>query len=164
MAEFTSTAQNYEKVCAILDKYGCDPTKLIPILQKIQEVYNYLPEDVMTFVATKLNIPPSKVFGVATFFAHFALEAKGKHIIKICNGTACHVKKSMPIREAVRKKLNLAEGKNTTDDMLFTIETVFCVGACGLAPVMIIDDEVHGKMTPEKAIEIIDKIIEEEKK
>ncbi|MBQ7256334.1 MAG: NAD(P)H-dependent oxidoreductase subunit E [Abditibacteriota bacterium] len=164
MAELTSTAQNYEKVCAILDKYGCDSNKLIPILQKIQEEYNYLPEDVMTFVATKLCIPPSKVFGVATFFAHFALEAKGKHIIKICNGTACHVKKSIPIREAVRKKLNLAEDKNTTDDMLFTIETVFCVGACGLAPVMIIDDEVHGKMTPEKAIEIIDKIIEEEKK
>ena len=164
MAELTSTAKNYEKVCAILDKYNNDSTKLIPILQKIQEEYNYLPEDVMTFVATKLNIPPSKVFGVATFFAHFALEAKGKHIIKICNGTACHVKKSMPIRDAVRKKLNLAEDKNTTDDMMFTIETVFCVGACGLAPVMIIDDEVHGKMTPEKAIEIIDKIIEEEKK
>lgn len=164
MAELTSTAKNYEKVSAILDKYSYDPTKLIPILQKIQEEYNYLPEDVMTFVATKLNIPPSKVFGVATFFAHFALEAKGKHIIKICNGTACHVKKSMPIRDAVRKKLNLAEDKNTTDDMMFTIETVFCVGACGLAPVMIIDDEVHGKMTPEKAIEIIDKIIEEEKK
>ncbi len=164
MAESTSTAKNYEKVSAILDKYSYDSTKLIPILQKIQEEYNYLPEDVMTFVATKLNIPPSKVFGVATFFAHFALEAKGKHIIKVCNGTACHVKKSMPIYDAIRKKLKLPEGKNTSEDMLFTLETVSCLGACGLAPVMVINDEVHGQMNPDKAIEVIDIIIEEEKK
>ena len=164
MAELTSTAQNYEKVCAILDKYGNDSTKLIPILQNIQEEYRYLPEDVMTFVATKLNIPPSKVYGVATFFAHFALEAKGKYIIKVCDGTACHVKKSMPIYDAIRKKLKLPEGKNTSEDMLFTLETVSCLGACGLAPVMVINDEVHGQMNPDKAIEVIDKIIEEEKK
>ena len=162
MAENTQT--DTKKVCGILDEYAYNSTKLIPILQKIQEEYRYLPEDVMLFVAEKLNIPASKVFGVATFFAHFALEAKGKYIIKVCNGTACHVKKSMPIYDAIRQKLNLADGKNTSDDMLFTLETVSCLGACGLAPVMMINDEVHGQMTPEKAIEVIDKIIEEEKK
>ena len=162
MADISS--QNLDQVNEILAKYGKDSTKLIPILQNIQEVYRYLPEDVMTYVATELGIPPSKVFGVATFFAHFALEAKGKYIIKCCDGTACHVKKSMPIYEAIKKKLNLPEGKNTSADMLFTLETVSCLGACGLAPVMMINDEVHGQMTPEKAIAVIDKIIEEESK
>lgn len=164
MADNTSTAQKFTKVCDILDKYDYDATKLIPILQGIQEEYRYLPEEIMTFVATSLNIPPSKVYGVATFFAHFALEAKGKYIIKVCDGTACHVKKSTPIYEAIKAKLKLPEGKNTSEDMLFTLETVSCLGACGLAPVMVVNDEVHGQMTPEKAIEVIDKIIEEETK
>lgn len=164
MADNTSTAQNFTKVKSILEKYNYDATKLIPILQAIQEEYRYLPEEVMTFVATSLDIPLSKVFGVATFFAHFALEAKGKYIIKVCDGTACHVKKSMPIYEAIKAKLNLSEGKNTSEDMLFTLETVSCLGACGLAPVMVVNDEVHGQMTPEKAVEVIDKTIKEESK
>lgn len=162
MAEISQA--DTKKVCCILDTYGNDPTKLIPILQKIQEEFRYLPEEVLTFVAEKLDIPASKVFGVSTFFAHFALEAKGKYIIKVCNGTACHVKKSMPIYDAIRAKLGLKEGKNTTDDLLFTLETVSCLGACGLAPVMMINDEVHGQMTPEKANEVLDKIIAEENK
>lgn len=162
MAEISQT--DTKKVCSILDNYSYDSTKLIPILQKIQEEFRYLPEEVLVFVAEKLDIPASKVFGVSTFFAHFALEAKGKYIIKVCNGTACHVKKSMPIYDAIRAKLNLAEGKNTTEDLLFTLETVSCLGACGLAPVMMINDEVHGQMTPEKAIAVLDKIIAEEHK
>ena len=108
-----STAKKFEKVCEILEDYKYDSTKLIPILQVIQEEYRYLPEEILAFVATSLKIPPSKVYGVATFFAHFALEPKGKYIIKVCDGTACHVKKSVPIYEALQEKLGLSNGKST---------------------------------------------------
>ncbi len=156
-------ARQFEKVCSILNKFNHNPTKLIAILQEVQDEYRYLPEQVLTFIATSLGVPPARVYGVATFYAHFTLEAKGKHIIKICDGTACHVKQSIPIMEAMLKKLGLTDGKKTTNDMLFTLETVSCLGACGLAPVIVIDDEVHGQMTPEKAVSEIEKIMESEK-
>jgi NADH-quinone oxidoreductase subunit E len=111
-----------------------------------------------------LGLPPARVYGVATFYAHFALEPKGKYIVRLCDGTACHVKKSIPVLEALREKLGLSEEKPTTPDMLFTVETVSCLGACGLAPVMVINDEVHGQMTPEKAAAFIDEIIAREEK
>lgn len=108
-------------------------------------------------------MPAGEVYGVATFYAHFALDPKGKHVIRLCNGTACHVRGSEPILAAVREKLGLAKGKNTTDDLMFTVETVSCLGACGLAPVMVVDEETHGQMTAEKALALIDKILESEK-
>jgi len=135
---------------------------LIPILQEVQSAYSYLPEDVMTYVATALDITPAKVFGVATFFAHFTLEPKGKYVIKVCDGTACHVKKSTDIIKAIRKELGLNEEKHTTDDLLFTLEPVACIGACGLAPVMSCNDDVHGMMNKDKTIELLKKIREEE--
>jgi len=162
MKQVSSSSRKFEKVCEIIQAHGNDPAKLIPILQAVQEQYRYLPEEVMTFVATSLDISPAKVYGVATFFSHFALVPKGKHIIKVCDGTACHVKRSSDIIDAIRAKLNLTASKNTTPDMLFTLETVSCLGACGIAPVVVINDEVHGAMNREKTSELIDMIIKEE--
>jgi NADH-quinone oxidoreductase subunit E len=153
-----SPARQFEKVCAVLDRYERNPAKLIPILQEVQEEYRYLPEQVLAFVATSLGLAPARVYGVATFYAHFALEPKGKHVIRICDGTACHVKQSIPVLEAIRERLGLSESKTTTPDMLFTVETVSCLGACGLAPVLVIDEAVHGQVTPAIAVELIDRI------
>ncbi|WP_310599666.1 NAD(P)H-dependent oxidoreductase subunit E [Desulfobulbus sp.] len=158
-----SPARRYEKVGAILAENGNQPQRLIPILQAVQEEYRYLPEDVLTFVATGLAIPPARVFGVATFYSHFALSPKGKYCIRLCDGTACHVKRSIPILEAIYKRLGVSAKYNTTDDMLFTVETVACLGACGLAPVVVVNEEVHGQMTPEAAVRLIDEIEQQEK-
>ena len=154
--------RKFEKVCEIIERYNNDSSKLVPILQAVQEEYRYLPEDVMYYVATSLGIPSAQVYGVATFYSHFALTPKGKYLIKVCDGTACHVKKSIPILEALMKKLKLAEDRMTTPDMLFTVETVSCLGACGLAPVLVINEEVHGLMTPESTIALLDNIIARE--
>lgn len=154
--------RKFVKVFTILDKYGRKPSRLVPILQAVQEEYRYLPEEVLTYVATALDVSPARVFGVATFYSHFAIKPKGKHIVRLCDGTACHVKESMPILEAIRKRLNLDEKKNTTDDMLFTVETVACLGACGLAPVMVVDDHVHGQMTPATGVKLVEDIIAKE--
>ncbi|HEX2924937.1 MAG TPA: NAD(P)H-dependent oxidoreductase subunit E [Ruminiclostridium sp.] len=142
-------------VDSILNKYNNNKSHLIAVLQEIQNEYKYLPEDVLKYVAEKLEINLSKIFSVATFYENFSLVPKGKYIIKVCDGTACHVRKSIPILNAMRKELGLSEKKHTTDDMLFTVETVSCLGACGLAPVITINDKVHAKMTPDSAIEII---------
>lgn len=155
-------AGKFEKVCNILDRHGYRPAGLIPILQAIQHEYQYLPEDVLTYVATSLDVPPARVFGVATFYAHFALEPKGKHVVRVCDGTACHVKQSLPVLHALHEKLGTGEKCKTTEDGLFTVETVACLGACGLAPVVVIDEQVYGQMTPERTIELIDKIKAEE--
>ena len=152
----------FDKVCSILDKYEHKPHRLIAILQYMQEEYKYLPEDIMTFVSTALGISPSTVYGVATFYSHFTLQPKGKHVIKLCDGTACHVRKSQDILNAIKKYLGLSKKSNTTPDMLFTLETVACLGACGLAPVVVIDDQVHGLMTPESTIALIEEIKKEE--
>lgn len=154
--------RKFEKICAILDKHERKASRLIPILQEVQEEYRYLPAEVLTFVATSLGLPPAKVFGVASFYAHFALEPKGKYLVRLCDGTACHVKKSIPILEAIRARLGLTEEKKTTPDMLITVETVSCLGACGLAPVVVINDDVHGQMTPEAAVKLVDEILAKE--
>lgn len=154
--------RSFEKVCEILDRYDRDAARLIPILQEVQEEYRYLPEEVLTYVATALGLPPARVYGVATFYAHFTLEPRGKYVVRLCDGTACHVKGSIPILEALRKRLGLSEKKATTDDMLFTVETVSCLGACGLAPVVVVNDAVHGQMSPEKAVALVDEILANE--
>ena len=131
---------------------------MIPILQAVQLEYQYLPEEVLTFVATSLDLPPARVFGVATFYAHFALEPKGKHVIRLCDGTACHVKQSLPILSAIHEMLGTSEKQKTSLDALFTVETVACLGACGLAPVVVIDEQVYGGMSPERAVALVDEI------
>jgi NADH-quinone oxidoreductase subunit E len=151
-------AERFENVCRILSRFGRRPSGLIPILQAIQHEYQYLPEEVLTFVATSLDVPPARVFGVATFYAHFALEPKGKHVIRICDGTACHVKQSLPVLNALREKLGTSEKNKTTPDMMFTVETVACLGACGLAPVVVIDEQVYGQVMPERALGLVDDI------
>ena len=147
----------------ILEKNGNDPSRLIPILQEVQEVYKYLSKDVISYVATSLDVPVAHVYGVATFYAHFSLNPKGKHIFLLCDGTACHVKKSMGLLEAIYKTLGLSDEKRTTDELLFTVEIVNCLGACGLAPVIVVDGEVHGQATPEQVEKIIDEITAAEK-
>ncbi len=113
-------------------------------------------------MAEKLGISAAKVYSVATFYENFSLEAKGKHIIKVCAGTACHVRKSQPIYDAIHDYLGLSGKKKTSADGMFTLETVACLGACGLAPVMTIDGEVHAKMTPEAALALLEEIREKE--
>ncbi len=158
-----TSVRNFEKVCEILDRYDRNPAKLIPILQAVQAEYRYLPKEALAYVATSLDLPPSRVFGVATFYAHFALAPKGKYVIHVCDGTACHVKNSESLVNAIRKRLGLSPGKHTTDDLLFTLETVSCVGACGLAPVLVVNETVHGQMTPDACAAVIDEILEQEK-
>ena len=140
----------------ILEQYEYDPSNLIAILQEIQAEDKYLSEESLTTVAEKLGISTAKVYSVATFYENFSLEAKGKHIIKVCAGTACHVRKSGPIYDAIHDYLGLSGKKRTSADGMFTLETVACLGACGLAPVMTIDGEVHSKMTPEAALELLE--------
>lgn len=146
----------------ILAAHDYNPSLVIAVMQDIQKHYRYLPEESLTYIAKKLNLPEAKIYGVATFYENFSLDAKGKYVIKICDGTACHVRNSVPILEEMRKVLGLSEGKITTDDGLFTVETVSCLGACGLAPACTVNDEVHPAMTPEKARELIKQLKEAE--
>jgi NADH-quinone oxidoreductase subunit E len=162
VASATAGVRQFAKVCDILDRHERNASRLIPILQEVQSEYRYLPEEVLTFVATSLRLPPARVFGVATFFSHFTLKPRGKHTIRLCDGTACHVRDSIAILDALYERLKINATRNTTPDMLFTVETVSCLGACGLAPVMVIDDEVYGQMTPAAAVELVDAIIAKE--
>lgn len=148
----------YDKVDEIVEHYGRKPASLIPIMQDIQEELRYLPGELLTYVASQIGVTKARAYSVATFYENFSFEAKGKYVIKVCDGTACHVRKSIPVLEALYKKLGLSPEKKTTDDMMFTIETVSCLGACGLAPTMMVNEEVHPKMTPEAAEALIDQL------
>ena len=134
---------------------------IIAILQEIQEHYHYLPREAFPYLAKKLAMSEARIYSVATFYEIFSLEPKGKYVIKICDGTACHVRHSIPILERLRKELGLSEQKKTTDDLNFTIETVSCLGACGLAPVLTVNDVVHPAMTPDKASALLQSLKEE---
>ena len=158
----TEELRRFDAACAVLERYGHDATKLVPILQAVQDIYRYLPEDLMAYVATALGIPAARVYGVASFYAHFTLKPKGKHVLRLCDGTACHVKGTPALLKAIREHLGLREGQDTTPDMLFTVETVSCLGACGLAPVMILDEEVHGQIAPDDAVALVEALQEEE--
>jgi len=146
----------------ILARHGYQRSELIAMLQDIQEAYHYLPEEALNYLATALGISPSTVFGVATFYAQFSLDPKGKYLVRVCDGTACHVKGSQRVYDRLLKKLKLQGGRLTTSDGLFTLETVACLGACGIAPVMVINDTVHPQVTPEAAEMIIDTLIKRE--
>ena len=132
---------------------------LIAILQAVQDEYRYLPQEVLTYIATVLDLSPATVFGVSTFYAQFSLEPKGRYLVTVCDGTACHVKRSPVVYEAIRSRLDLRDGQFTTPDMLFTLETVACVGCCALSPVLVVNGEVHAKMTPEAAVIIIETLM-----
>lgn len=145
----------YDVTDGIIERYGKKASSLIPVMQDIQAEYRYLPGELLTYVAKQIGVTEAKAYSVATFYENFSFEPKGKYIIKVCDGTACHVKKSIPVLEALYEELGLSKKKKTTDDMLFTVETVSCLGACGLAPTMTINDEVYPKMTPEKAVAVV---------
>ena len=157
-----SKGLSMERVEAIIDAYGCERRNVIAIMQDIQAEYKYLSPEALELIAKKLNIGVAKVYSVATFYENFSLEAKGKYIIKVCDGTACHVRKSEPIYNAIREYLALEGKQKTSADGLFTLETVACLGACGLAPVVTINDQVHSKMTPERMIELLEELKKED--
>lgn len=149
MAEF-----DLAELTQIIDRYGRDSGKLIPILQETQRVYGYLSEEAMRQVADALDLPLGKVFGVATFYSLFATAPKGKHIVRLCESAPCHVRGAEEICAALRNELGVAPGE-TTADGLFTLEYTSCLGVCGVAPAIMIDDVVFGNLTPERIGEII---------
>lgn len=161
--EDTNDPQDSRYVIAneILLKHACQSLAVIAVLQEVQKEFRYLPEDIVEYIAKQLGISLAKIYGIATFYENFSLRPKGKYVIRICDGTACHVRKSVPILQAFRESLGLDEKKITTDDMMFTVETVSCLGACGLAPVITVNGKVYPSMTPDSAKRLLDELRED---
>ena len=145
---------DWEKIEGIIDKHKDQRWALIPLLQEIQEAFGYVPPESIEPIAEALNVFPSQVQGVITFYAGFSLEPKGKHVLKVCRGTACHVKGGRSVLRLIKKELELEEGM-TTPDYQFTLETTACLGACALAPTMMVDRTYFGKLTPPKVSSIL---------
>ncbi len=143
-----------EKIEEIIDNYYKKEGNIISLLQDTQAAFRYIPEDAVDILSERLNIPESTFFGITTFYGQFYLNKPGDHIVKVCRGTACHVKGSERISDDIRASLNVGVGE-TTDDGKFTVEHVACVGACARAPLFVVDKDVFGKMTPTKALKII---------
>ena len=139
----------------IIETYGGEMSSLVMILQDIQEVHNYLPEPALKHVADVLNVPLSRVYNVATFYASFSLTERGRHVIRVCDGTACHLRGAINLRDEICRQLGIEDGQ-TTEDRMFTLESVACLGACALAPVMAVGSEYHGQMTPDKVAQTLD--------
>ena len=156
-----SEKMDFSVVDSILQSNGYKQQAIISVLQDIQEHYHYLPREVFPYLADKLGMSEASIYSIATFYENFSLEPKGRFVIKICDGTACHVRKSIPILERPRQELGLSESKKTTDDLNFTLETVSCLGACGLAPVLTVNDVVYPEMTPDKATALLKQLREE---
>ncbi len=147
----------------VMAKYASVPGSLITILQHAQEIYGYLPLDVMYYIGEKTNNSPAKVMGVATFYTQFRTTPIGKHLIMLCQGTACHVNGAERILKTICEELNIEDG-GTTADGLFSLKTVACLGCCSLSPVMMIDEDTYGSLTPAKTVEILRGIREKEGK
>ena len=139
--------------------YPPEPSSLIPLLQRTQERFGYLPREALEEIANYLGVPLSRVYGVATFYAQFRFEPLGKYVVKICHGTACHVNGAVNISQAIREELGIEE-EQTTEDGLVTLERVACLGCCSLAPVIMVNEKVFGKLTPEKVRKLIRKLRE----
>ena len=163
MSETMNSKVDFKVLEGILQSFNYKKSYLIAMLQKVQGIYKYLPEEAMTYIGEHVDgLSPATVFGVATFYAQFSLEPKGKYEIKVCDGTACHVRGSLPVLNAIKEKIKLEEGKFTTRDGLFTLEIVSCLGACGLAPVVVINEKVYPQMTPDSITIILDTLMKEE--
>mgnify|MGYP001049297009 CR=1 FL=1 len=154
-------AFDYKIIDHIIEELEGKPSAIIAMLQGIQEHYRYLPREIFSYLSEKVGISQAKIYSIATFYENFSLEPKGEYVIKICDGTACHVRSSIPILNTLRKELGLSASKVTTDDFNFTVETVSCLGACGLAPVLTVNDKVYPAMTPDKAIALLEQLKEE---
>jgi len=142
----------------ILEKYREVKGALIPVLQETQNAYGYLSKEAIEYISCNMNIPVSQIYGVVTFYAQFHLNPRGKNIIRVCQGTACHVRGAKAILMSLEDTLQISAGQ-TTPDLKFTLETVACIGACGLAPVMMVNDDTHGRLTPESIPEILKKYL-----
>ena len=147
---------------SVLQKYDCDKTRVIAIMQEIQNEYKFLPKDALKYIAEKIGESEAELYGVATFYENFSMNEKGKYIIKVGNGTACHVRKSDDVQEALYAATGLTPEEHMSKDGLFTIERVSCLGACGLAPVCTVNDVVHASMTPEKVHALVQELKEAE--
>lgn len=164
MADDYSRKIDTKRLDAIIEANGSDKSHLIAILQKVQEEYKYLPEDALIYIGTKIEgLSPATVYGVATFYAQFSLDPKGKYEIKVCDGTACHVRGSMPVLTAIKTHLQLDDVQTTTKDGLFSLETVSCLGACGLAPVCVINGKVYPQMTADAIKIVLDTLLKQER-
>jgi len=148
-----------EKVTTIVNRYGCNRDSLVSMLHDIQSEYRYLPEDTLRVIAQQLGLPLIQVYGVATFFRAFSLKPRGEHVVSVCLGTACHVRGAPRVLDEVKRQLGIEPG-NTTDDMHFTLETVNCLGACALGPIVVIDGQYDGQMSPGKVKKTLKKYIE----
>ncbi len=148
--------EKYEALQKVIDSLKDVPGALMPIMQQAQEIFGYLPEDVQNYIAKGLDIPVSDVYGVATFYAQFKLQPVGKYNISVCMGTACYVKGSNLVLSKLEEVLQVPAG-NTTADGLFTLNATRCLGACGLAPVIMVNDDVYGRLTPDEIPAIIEK-------
>ncbi|MDR2461576.1 MAG: NAD(P)H-dependent oxidoreductase subunit E [Deltaproteobacteria bacterium] len=144
----------------IVSYFKRSPSSIIAMLQEIQEKYRYLPKEIFPFLSKSTGLSEARIYSLATFYENFSLEPKGKNIIKVCDGTACHVRKSLPILERLKAKLKLEPGAVTTKDLAFTVEVVACLGACGLSPVITLNGKAYPAMTPDKATELLESLIE----
>ena len=149
------TAEEVAKLDEIIAKHKGTPGGLIPVLEEAQVALGFLPASVQKMVAKGLNLPVSRVYGVVTFYSFFTMTPRGRHTIRVCLGTACYVRGGKALAEAIRKEVGISEGE-TTEDRRFTFESVRCLGACGLGPVVVVNDDVHGRMKPSKLTEVLD--------
>jgi len=152
LKEFTPEQVN--QLNAIIEKYKGKPGGLIPVLEEAQVALEYLPISVQKKIAGGLNLPLSRVYGVVTFYSFFTMTPRGKHTVRICLGTACYVRGGKALSDQLKKEFGIEEGE-TTADRMFTLETVRCLGACGLGPVIVVDENVHGRVKPAKVKEIL---------
>jgi NADH-quinone oxidoreductase subunit E len=151
------TEEKMTEIDAVIDEYKDVPGALLIVLEKVQDLSLYLPIELQRYIAWRMDIPSSKVYGVATFYSYFSLVPRGKKVIKVCSGTACYVKRSEEIKERLKKEIGVAEGEVSADGE-FSIEEVRCLGACGLAPVVVVGDETFGLIDPENVEEILKKV------
>jgi NADH:ubiquinone oxidoreductase subunit E len=161
MGEYKVDEAKLQKLGDYIESLNRAEGELINILREAQEIFGYLPMDVQLFIARKLGIPAAKVYGVATFYSYFTMTPRGKHVISVCLGTACFVKGSDRVVDEFRKQLNIKEG-TISEDGMYTLDSIRCVGACGLAPVVIVDGKVHGRVKPEDVAAIIKEVNEGE--
>ena len=161
MAEETQTITEEQLDLSLLDPvfetYAGAEGALIAVLQQAQEIYSYLPAEVLTRIAERMRVPVSQVYGVATFYSQFFLTRRGEHVIRVCDGTACHVKGAPRVISALENHLGISAGE-TTPDYKFTLEVVYCLGSCGLAPVAVVDGQVMGHLIPDKIVDLVRKL------
>ena len=151
----TAMGEVAEKTVEILEPWRGRKGFLIPVLQSVQHSFGYVPKEAIEVISREMKMPTAEIYGVVTFYAQFHLKPRGRHIIRVCRGTACHVRGSLKLLQKVKEMLKVEEN-GTTEDLRFTLEPVACLGACGLAPVMMVDDETHGRLVPEKLQGILD--------